>query len=277
MATDLAGCLARLARADECLADFNSACQIWVKEEADKLVHDYDPETRKYSVVCKKAPVAPPRLTIVLGDAIHSLRSCLDFLVYALAVHESQQEPPPNASRLAFPVVHTNEVEFDRRWAERLEHLSIEARAEIENLQPFREYPARASDWICSLLVLEKLNNVYKHRRLSVLAVLPGSELRLGANKDIAVAGIRAPGPLEDDAELITIITDGSPDIEVQYERTLDVAFNEPDVLAGWPDVREVLTPIRQDVEVVLHRVATLMNHSGELAIIWGMPSQLRE
>jgi hypothetical protein len=150
--------------------------------------------------------------------------------------------------------VDTNEADFDGRWAKRLEYLSIQARAEIENLQPFRERPVRQADWLSSFLVLDKLNNIYKHRRLSVLAMLPGSELRLGANKDIAVAGMRPPGPLEDDAELITIITDGSDDVKVDYDRTFEVGFDESDVLPGHPTVGEVLMTLGNDVQAAVNR-----------------------
>src|SRR5262249_15977037 len=158
----------KLARADECLADFDKSSEAWLKAEADKLVHDYNPNTRKYRVVCEKAPVAPPRLTIITGDAIHSLPSCLDFLLYALAVHHANEEPAPKGKRLGFRVVDTNKADFDGKWADRLEHLSLKARAEIERLQPFRERAIREADWLSSLLILDKLNNIYKHRRLSV-------------------------------------------------------------------------------------------------------------
>ncbi len=114
----------------------------------------------------------------MIGDAFHSLRSCLDLLVYALAVHESKEEP-------------------------------------------FREEPVRDADWLSSLLVLDKLNNIYKHRRLSIVAMNPGVMLGVGAtHPGLAIAGIRPPGPLEDDAVLMTcVVADKNPDMTVAYDR----------------------------------------------------------
>jgi hypothetical protein len=272
VAADLTGCLARLARADECLADFDQASQAWVQAEADKIVHDYDPDTRKYHIVCEKAPVAPLRLTIVIGDAIHSLRSCLDFLVYALAVHESNEEPPPNWNRLAFPAVDNNEADFDRIWAKRLKHLSDEARAEIENLQPFRERPVREADWISSLLVLDQLDNIYKHRRLSVIGMKPGVMRGIGASHPgLQIIGMMPPGPLEDDAVLLACRTDGNPDMKVEYDPAFEVSLDEPDTMPGHPNARELMATLRNDVAAVVSFFAYgLFGVRGDLEIIWG-------
>src|ERR1039458_556639 len=43
--------------------------------------------------------------TLIIGDCVHNLRSALDHLVYAIAMHESGQNPPPKEDRLAFPIV----------------------------------------------------------------------------------------------------------------------------------------------------------------------------
>ena len=64
---------------------------------------DYDPEAKKLEEIKKsKVPFDGPAEPYVL----------------------SKEEPPPNGSRLAFPIVDTNEADFDGRWAKRLEHLS---------------------------------------------------------------------------------------------------------------------------------------------------------
>jgi hypothetical protein len=272
VAADLTGCLARLARADECLAEFDQASQAWVQAEADKVVHDYDPDTREYRIVCEKAPVAPPRLAIVIGDAIHSLRSCLDFLVYALAVHESSEEPPPNWNRLAFPAVDTNETDFNGKWAKRLEHLSDEARAEIENLQPFRERPVREADWISSLFILDQLDNIHKHRRLSVIGMKPGVMRRIGASHPgLEIIGIMPPGPLEDEAVLLDCRTDGNPEMKVEYDPAFEVSLDEPDVMPGHPYARELAATLRNDAAGVVSFFAYwLFGVRGDLEIAWG-------
>jgi len=105
-------------------------------------------------------------------------------------------------------------------------------------------------------IVLDKLNNIYKHRRLSVLAVRPGGRLEIGANKPgLAIIGMRPPGPLEDDAVLLECTTDGSKDMKVEVNYTFDVGFDEPDVLPWNLDVREVLVTMGNDVQAVINRL----------------------
>jgi hypothetical protein len=258
VALDLTGCRARIERANECLADYKTACQTWVKDEADKIVHENRPDTRQYQIICKKTPIPPVRLATLVGDTIHCFRSCLDLLVYAVAVHESNQEPPPNASSLAFPAVATDEADFDAKWANRLQHLSIEARAVIENLQPFREVPPGfpPKDWVSWLSALDKLDNIYKHRRLGVIAMQPGGEVLLGAgSEELAIIGIGPPGPLKDNTVLLDCKTNGNPDVKMEYDATFSVGFNEPDIFPKHYDVLDILVLLGDNTWQVVNRL----------------------
>jgi hypothetical protein len=40
----------------------------------------------------------------MIGDCLPNLRCALDHLVYAIAIHESGQSPPPCEGSLAFPI-----------------------------------------------------------------------------------------------------------------------------------------------------------------------------
>lgn len=252
------GCHAKIERANEYLADFNASSHAWLQAEADKIVREHDPQTCEFRLVLKKAPKAPARLSIIVGDVLSSFRSCLDHLMYAVAVHESQQEPPPNAARLAFPVVDTNEADFDGRWAERLEYLSVEARAEIKNLQPFRESPVAPPGEIHWLYALDKLNNIYKHRRLGVIAMKPGKEVKAGANEGVlTITWLCEPGPLKDDTILLGGRTE-KPNVEVRFESSFEVGLDEPDVFTGNPNVSELLVTIGDNVWAVVNRLRAL-------------------
>jgi hypothetical protein len=54
----------------------------------------------------------PPKVrwSLMVGDAMHNLRCALDHLVYAIAVHESGQNPPPREKTLVFPLCETAQI-----------------------------------------------------------------------------------------------------------------------------------------------------------------------
>jgi hypothetical protein len=60
---------------------------------------------RRHSLILRvlKLP-ALERWSLVAADCVHNLRCALDHLVYAIAVYESGQDPPPNHRGLQFPI-----------------------------------------------------------------------------------------------------------------------------------------------------------------------------
>lgn len=145
-------------------------------ELCDELSHFYEqPETvRPFlsldgDIVYITAAI-PTRLALIAGDFLQCLRSSLDYLIWELALANGCQ---PNGQN-SFPICSTlkdyqNEV-VNRH---RLDGLSKEAQAMMNALQPFHsDDPMRSP-----LIVLEKLTNINKHRRVLLTAMrrLPGS------------------------------------------------------------------------------------------------------
>lgn len=107
-------------------------------------------------------------ISVCVGDCIHNLRSALDHLVYAIAVHESGKNPPPDENVLAFPLA--NKPGDFKKAKNRIRTLSVGVQKAIEQLQPFN----RSTNGKPSAFgVLAKLDDIDKHRLLQVVALVP--------------------------------------------------------------------------------------------------------
>jgi hypothetical protein len=115
----------------------------------------------------------PPPLrewALMLGDAIHNLRSALDVLVWAYA--DAGSLTAAQAKSLAFPI-WTDESAWDQHAERILRTLPPEVVARIRQFQPFqRSEEDRSSD---ALLLLSELDNRDKHR----LALATTAELQV--------------------------------------------------------------------------------------------------
>src|SRR4051794_32749877 len=67
----------------------------------------------------------PPldRWSLVAGDCVHNLRSALDNLIYAIAIYQSRQNPPPDDKSLQFPIVHL--ANFIAEWNQQVDYAQV--------------------------------------------------------------------------------------------------------------------------------------------------------
>jgi hypothetical protein len=99
---------------------------------------------------------APVEASLVFGDYVHNLRSCLDHLVGVLRAGGASDHS-------AFPVSEVRST-FERKAHTQLEGVPDWARAKIHDIQPFPENERR---WVgLELLALDRLWNRDKHRAL---------------------------------------------------------------------------------------------------------------
>jgi hypothetical protein len=113
----------------------------------------------------------PETFSLTLGEMLYQLRSALDASVYAAAVLETGENPPPRAGRLAFPI-YTEPATFASRSPRDLGTLGNAQRSFIEEVQP---YNAGSRDEIMrscneALGVLNRWSRIDRHRRLHVMS-----------------------------------------------------------------------------------------------------------
>lgn len=112
-------------------------------------------------VVVDHVDSLPLRVSVILGELIHDLRSALDNVAWELAVRNRGHGAV--SRRTSFPIC-TNETEFDAaRTQARLEHIAPEHVSVIRDCQPF--------DNAQPLAQLARLSNTDKHRTINFLSM----------------------------------------------------------------------------------------------------------
>lgn len=173
-------------RAREHLNAFEVEARQWIETEPYTIVDEPDPEppleslpdgfqARRFRLVRIKP--APLRLSILIGDCLFNLRSALDHLALALARAHTPGITANRISKSAFPIF-ADSARYAQKREEMIGCLAPAAQDAIEKLQPYR---AGDDPWIHPLWRIHNLNNIDKHRSLTVFAAMPieGAEWRI--------------------------------------------------------------------------------------------------
>jgi hypothetical protein len=191
----------------------------WMDSRPYRVTQKRNVECTRHSLIARLQGPEPPlrEWTLIVGDCIYNLRCALDHLVYAIAVHESGQEPPLKGDDLMFPIADSPERFAKAVW--RISSLSDPVRAAIEGVQPYH----RPQIILPPLLsVLRELNNADKHKllRLAFNAVIQG-DLGFAGTLSTATGAVQfIPnyGEIKDGTEIAAIAFD-RPQPDMKYDR----------------------------------------------------------
>jgi hypothetical protein len=243
----------KLERADDHLKALIEEVRWWVQSHAYRISEEVDPETDLTTVYVEPVSDPPLKLSILIGDALHNLRGCLDHLALALAeANLGERASPKVEGDSQFPIYSDS-----GRWGEnrmrRVGSVHAEARTIIERLQPYHA----GDQWQSHpLWILRQLSDFDKHRRLPIVGTYAnlGPSTVAGPNAYIEYLQLHsAGGPLERKTPLITWggIRDPTTgtEMKVDYSVAMHIAFSEadpkPDAPIGGKEVLEVLFGIR--------------------------------
>lgn len=122
----------------------------------------------------------PPSLSLLFGEWLYNLRSALDYVVWAAAVHTSRKYPPPGESALQYPIY--DDPSSWKRNLYRLAPLADHHREMLLTMQPFNSDPdANYLGW------LNRLARIDRHRTLAVsTARVAEAEPAVGVPRDAA-------------------------------------------------------------------------------------------
>ena len=100
---------AKLQRAQQHIQNLQDEIAPWMAKASYIISPQVNGDSTRYSLIAHLVGKEPPlqRWTLMAGDSLHNLRCALDHLVYAIAVHESGTEPPPDGNKLMFPITDT--------------------------------------------------------------------------------------------------------------------------------------------------------------------------
>jgi hypothetical protein len=178
MSLNLDSVNAKLQRAEQHMQSLQNEITAWMATEPYVTRPVVNADSTRYSIIAYLVGKEPPlqAWTLVVGDSLHNLRCALDHLVYAIAVHESGTDPPPDENKLMFPIAATL-VKFNES-AQRIRTLSAPVRDAIEAVQPYRRPHPKLPP---PLAILRDLENIDKHRLLRLaFAGIGDAEIELG-------------------------------------------------------------------------------------------------
>lgn len=192
----------------------------WKNSNPYRILRQTNADLTRYSLILhidKEPPLQ--NWSLIIGDIIHNLRCALDHLVYAIAVYESGQEPPPLDDRLMFPICDTSTVFMDQS-NRRLATLSPGVRATIEAVQPYNRPHAVLPPL---LSILRNFDNRDNHKLIHLIY----SSVQFGNIGFCGPALARGDGKfipnfgeLEDGAEIAAVVFD-SPAPRMDYDRII--------------------------------------------------------
>jgi len=126
----------------------------WLDDEGDG----------KFTLWMGQVRPTPPDIGLLFGEWLYQLRAALDNAVYATAVFDTQQDPPPRKSSLQMPICETESL-FNRHQY-KIGPLSQKHRAWIERIQP---YKAGDRFNLSALYWLNDLARIDRHRSIHVV------------------------------------------------------------------------------------------------------------
>lgn len=199
---------------------------------------DFKRDRRQYVVVGEiSKPMDDLRWGVMLGDAVHNLRSALDHLVWQLVLLNTGKNGGPENK---FPIESSGRrywsITKDGKASVRdraLRNVADEHRVLVDELQPYRTHPGSR---ITVLGTLRDFSNFDKHRLLNpaLVAVDATSErpLRMLTNADAGEqVGIKVTYfPPEGEAEVLVMdysCPGENPQVSMDDDPAIDIGFGE--------------------------------------------------
>jgi hypothetical protein len=189
----------------------------WAKKDAYGAVQKVNSDFTEYRLVAKIVGEMPDfeRWSLIIGDSLHNIRCTLDHLVYAIAVHESGKNPPPNARALSFPICDDCPA-FTKAERKKLVGISRHVCDAIEKVQPYhRRHPTIPPP----IAVLRDLENTDKHQLLGLVSTTPvaGNIHLSGPQPRKEVSVFPNYGEIKDGVEIVCHVFD-SPTPNLNYD-----------------------------------------------------------
>jgi hypothetical protein len=223
----LSSCRSKIGRADEHLDALNREMNAWGDGDPFRIVRQGNANGTKHQFSLRyKTQPDVWRWSMLLGDAVHNLRSALDHIVYALAINQTRTDPPDDDLKLAFPIA-SDPGHFARsRW--RIASLNDATQCAIERAQPYNRL--NHGRVFQRLWWLAQLDDIDKHRlaHLTPLAAQP-DKIEIDAEPGTFEAEWNH-GTLKDGAPLLRLtLTKPNPLVQVNLHCTGSVVLEFED------------------------------------------------
>jgi hypothetical protein len=199
--------------------------------------------TIQYDLYAVVRAEPPRKLGLIVGDAVHNIRSALDYLVYALAPPEVRRK-----RRTQFPIF-ADQRDFDKYSPSMLEGLMPAECELIERVQPYTAAEVPEED---PLAILNRLSNRDKHHLLvTMIAAADEAESWVSSNNgEIRFTHI-ARGPVEDRTRIVSFTAtpkDPKVKMEVHPQSGLEIQIDDTGITSYVSGAVQLLEMIQYHV-----------------------------
>lgn len=224
----LSGPRLRITRANRHIADLESTCQSFICENPYRLLAKYDQSTGTTFVRAVLDRRLPMEVSVIIGDALHNLRSSLDHLVTEAVIANGHEPCRENA----FPV-SKNEAGFKQSVLTKLRGTSREFIDFVTSLKPYQE----AGDGV--IFPLSQLNNLDKH-----MAIIPVASVHTLHNVrvrsadggiDVAIGSVPLSSNGTGEVKLVRIARPVEIHIEADAKTSFALVLHGTTILDGHP------------------------------------------
>jgi hypothetical protein len=180
MSHNFSGIQEKLKRSHENIRNLESEIGQFFKSGKYVELPENDDNLLLEAIQYHKNRVIPLRFSVLAGEIVHHLRSCLDHVVWEFSMEAERRDHP---KRIEFPVLEAEPTDKDSisSYERKIKGVvDTRVREIIERLQPYKS-PNPIDN---PLLILHKMDIVDKHRELVLCASTGAREIPM--NNDIA-------------------------------------------------------------------------------------------
>lgn len=222
----LEGINEKLKRSEQNIGNFNLEIEKFLDDGKYRVIRDDNEELIKEFIEYVLSREVPIRFSILAGEIVHHLRSCLDHLIWQLIIINGGN---PDAIKSEFPIFIFDRKPANKeetaRFRRKIKGVSTKTEAAIERLQPYNRGAKRLDD---PLFVIHEMDRADKHRELVIIIPDP--------KRSATWALFGLPGPAitlvsrKDATKEIAVST--SRGREVKVDGQLTAQFEKPDARA---------------------------------------------
>jgi len=232
---DLRGARLKVERAKKHIADLDAQRVTFLGTDPYYGVPRFNSEFNCTEYVVQSLPTIPECIPLILGDAVHSLRSALDYVACELV--RSVGGAPKN---VYFPISESPE-KYKTDSGGKTKGMPQEAKDYIDRMRPY----CGGND---AFWAIHELDIIDKHRLLPTVGMNIGSwEANLSLTPTMYTFNL---SPILKEGTVIGSIP-GNTEPDKRMSITADIAFGEPELLEGRPLI-ETLTALADMVEAVV-------------------------
>ncbi len=162
MSKPFAGIEEKLKRTSENIVNLNGEIERFFQECKYPTLPKDDDEALLEAIQYHKGLIIPPRFSVLVGEIIHHLRSCLDHIAWQFSVESYRRDYP---KRIGFPVFEEEPLDKDKLTSYERQVKGITSTTVLELIRALQPYNA-PDPLDAPIFIIHQMDVVDKHREL---------------------------------------------------------------------------------------------------------------